>query len=259
LKDIIKTGIKAAKEAGEFLLRNEHKKKKVVEKADWSLVTDLDPRAEKIVVDIIKSDFPHHGVLCEEGSSRKSTGDYLWIIDPLDGTHNYIRGLPHYGVSIGVAYKDEMVAGIIYMPPEKALYVSEKGGGAYKNGKRISVSDQKIIRKCTMSFDSSVRYAPVKKPRILSALAKRVFNVRMYGASTTSLTLLAEGKIDVAVEFDDEPWDFAAGVSLITEAGGKVTDFKGTPATYKTEGYVASNGFVHEEICKVLRQSKKSS
>ena len=258
MKDIIKIGIRAAKEAGDFLLQNADKKKNVTEKDDWSLVTDMDPRAEKIVVDIIKSAYPRHGILCEEGSSKKSSGDYLWVIDPLDGTHNYIRGLPHYGVSIGIVHKEDIVAGVIYMPQEETLYVSEKGGGAFKNGKRIYVSSRPDIKKCTMSFDSSVRYAPILKPKILSALAKRVFNVRMYGASTTALTFVAEGKVDIAVEFDDDPWDFAAGLSLVTEAGGKFTDFNGKPATYKTEGYVASNGLVHEEVCRAVRGSKKS-
>lgn len=253
MKDIIKAGIKAAREAGEFLLKNADKQKEIIEKDDWSYVTDIDPLAEKIVVDIIQSEFPGHGILCEEGSVPESSGEYLWIIDPLDGTHNYIRGIPHYGVSIGIVHKVNIVAGIIYLPLDNALYVSEKGSGAYKNEKRIHVSDRKEINTSTLSYDSSIRYNPVLKPKVLTELGKKVFNVRMFGASTTLLSLLAEGKLDISVEFDDKPWDFAAGLSLVTEAGGKFTDFHGTPATYKTKGYVASNGLVHDEVCSVVR------
>ena len=253
MKDIIEVGIKAAREAGEFLLENADKQKEIIEKDDWTFVTDIDPQAEKIVVDIIQSAFPGHGILCEEESVTKSSGEYLWIIDPLDGTHNYIRGIPLYGVSIGIVYREDIVAGIIYLPVENALYVSEKGNGAFKNEKRIHVSDRKEISLCTLSYDSSIRYDPVLKPKVLAALGKRVFNVRMFGASTTLLTLLAEGKLDISVEFDDKSWDFAAGLSLVKEAGGKFTDFHGTPATYKTKRYIASNGLVHDEVCEVIR------
>ena len=253
MKDIIDVGIKAAREAGEFLLKNADNQKKIIEKDDWTFVTDIDPKAEKIVVDIIQSAFPGHGILCEEESVPVSDGEYLWIIDPLDGTHNYIRGIPLYGVSIGIVYKEDIIGGIIYLPVEDALYVSEKGNGAYKNEKRIHVSDRKDIGICTLSYDSSIRFNPVLKPKVLTALGKKVFNVRMFGASTTLLTLLAEGKLDISVEFDDKPWDFAAGLSLVTEAGGKFTDFSGTPATYTTKGYVASNGLVHDEVCGVIR------
>ena len=253
MKDIIDIGIKAAREAGVFLLKNADKQKEIIEKDDWTFVTDIDPQAERIIVDIIQSSFPGHGILCEEKSVTKSSGEYLWIIDPLDGTHNYIRGIPLYGVSIGIVYKEDIVAGIIYMPVENALYVSEKGNGAYKNEKHIHVSDRKEIGLCTLSYDSSIRYDPVLKPKILAELGKKVFNVRMFGASTSLLTLLAEGKLDISVEFDDEAWDFAAGLSLVTEAGGKFTDFYGTPATYKTERYIASNGLVHDEVCEVIR------
>ena len=252
MKDIIKIGIKAAREAGEFLLENANKKKEIIEKDDWTFVTDIDPQAEKIVVDIIQSKFPGHGILCEEKSVPESTGEYLWIIDPLDGTHNYIRGIPHYGVSIGIVHKESIVAGIIYMPLDNALYVAEKGSGAFKNEERIHVSDRAEIGTCTLSYDSSIRYNPVLKPKVLAGLGKKVFNVRMFGASTTILTFLAEGKVDIAVEFDDKPWDFTAGVSLVTEAGGAFTDFDGKPATYKTERYVASNGLVHDEVCDVI-------
>ncbi len=253
MKDLIQTGIKAAREAGHLLLENTGNIKKITKKEDRSLVTDLDARAEKIIVEIIQSRFPGHGILCEEGSASVSEGEYLWIIDPLDGTHNYIRGIPLWGVSIGLVRKEEFVGGIIYMPIENALYVSEKGSGAFKNGKRIHVSDRDAIKECTLSYDSFIRGDPVLKPTVLGELGKKVFNVRMFGASTTLLTFLAEGRVDIAVEFDDKPWDLAAGASLIIEAGGAFTDFDGSPTTYRNERYIASNGLVHDEVCGIVK------
>ncbi len=255
MKNIIEIGIKAAREAGELLLENAGKIGKIIIKDDYSLVTDLDKRAEKIAVNIIKSRFPGHGILCEEGSVSDTSGEYLWIIDPLDGTHNYIRGIPLYGVSIGVVYQEKFVAGIIYIPIDDDLYVSENGSGAFKNEKRIKVSNKSDIKQCTMAYDSSIKGNSFFKSELLEILGQKVFNVRMFGASATTLTFLSEGKIDVVVEFDDKPWDFAAGVSLVTEAGGAFTDFKGKAVTYKTEGYITSNGLVHDEICRIFNSA----
>lgn len=255
MKDIIGTGIKAAEAAGHFLLQNKGKIKNISMKEDNSFVTDIDKRSEKKIVTIIKSDFPDHSIIGEEGEKSNLSREYIWVIDPIDGTHNYIRGIPLYGVSIAVVRKNKFVAGIIYMPESDLIYTSELGSGAFKNDLPISVSDRSDITTCTMSFDSSIRYDPVLKPKVLTALGNKVFNVRMFGASTALLTLLAEGKIDISVEFDDKPWDFAAGASLITEAGGAFTDFKGHPATYKTKGYIASNGLVHNEVCDIVKSA----
>ncbi len=252
MKDLITIAVKAAREAGGMLLENADTVKDVTVKSDRSLVTDFDTRAEKIVVDIIKSTFPGHGIICEEGSTDASDGEYLWIIDPLDGTHNYIRGIPHWGVSIGIVHKEEFAAGIVFMPPDDALYVSEKGSGAFKNDQPIHVSRRSEMSTCTLSYDSCIREDPVLKPKILAELGQRVFNIRMFGASTSLLTLVAEGKMDIAVEFDDKSWDFSAGASLVLEAGGAFTDFHGNPASYRHEKYIASNGLVHDEVCTII-------
>ncbi|MGD9201687.1 MAG: inositol monophosphatase family protein [Chitinispirillia bacterium] len=260
MKNIVDIGIKAARAAGEFLSENAKKKEKTVYlKYDRSLVTDFDSQAEKIIVDIIRSEFPTHSILAEEGNNTAFSNEYLWIIDPIDGTHNFIRGIPLYGVSIGVVCQNDFVAGFIYMPTENDLYFSEKGNGAFKNSAPIKVSNRTGINECTLSFDSGFRRDIELKTNAFKALAPRVFNIRMLGASTTLLTYLAEGKIDIIVEFDDEPWDFAAGASLVTEAGGKITDFDGRDATFKTKGYICSNGFVHNDVINILHPLKISS
>src|SRR3989338_1842510 len=160
MSDMLEVGIEAAEEAGIFLLNNFGKISKIESKGDRNLVTNLDKEAEEIIVGKIKTKFPGHGILAEEGGDDNIEDDYLWIIDPLDGTHNYIRGISIFGVSIGIVYKGNFIAGVIYMPLEKELYVAEKGNGAYKNGAKISVSSRDNLSDGYLSFDSAIRYAP---------------------------------------------------------------------------------------------------
>ena len=134
------------------------------------------------------------------------------------------------------------------MPRDDEMYVGEKGNGAYKNNKRIHVSDADNLKECSVSFDSSIRYAPRKMLPVLEDVAREVFNIRMFGSSARILSYVAEGKLDFAIEFHDRPWDFAAGVALIKEAGGEFSDLKGNPPTPKTIGYIASNSKVYPQV-----------
>jgi myo-inositol-1(or 4)-monophosphatase len=252
MSDIAILAERAAKEAGDFILSNFGKITKIESKGDRNLATNLDKEAENMIVAKIKEKFPNHGILAEEGGSFGLDKEYIWIIDPLDGTHNFIRGIDIFGVSIGVMHKGIFVAGAIYMPVEDQMYVAEKGSGAYKNSKKISVSTTKDLKECSISFDSSIRYSPEIMLKVLGQLAKEVFNIRMLGSSARVLSLIAEGKLDFAVEFYDRPWDFAGGVCIIEEAGGKLTDLKGNPLTYKTIGYIASNTITHGAVQKIV-------
>jgi myo-inositol-1(or 4)-monophosphatase len=177
----------------------------------------------------------------------------MWIIDPLDGTHNYIRGIPVFGVSIGVVHHDQFVAGVIYLPMDDSLYIGERGNGAFCNDKPIRVSTQGDLAETTISFDSSLRSHQEMKLPLLGALAARTFNLRMFGASVRVLTFLAEGRMDATVEIEDRCWDYAAGACLIEAAGGKVTDLMGKPLNYKAKGYVATNGLVHSDLLKITQ------
>lgn len=250
--DILNLAKDMAKEAGNFLLDNFGKISKIESKGDRNLATNLDREAEKMIVDEIKIKFPGHGILAEEGGSSGLDKDYIWIIDPLDGTHNFIRGIDIFGVSIGIIHKGVFIAGVIYMPVEKELYAAEKGSGAYKNDEKIYVSKAKILKECSISFDSSIRYSPEIMLKTLGDLAKEVFNIRMLGSSVRVLSYVAEGKLDFVVEFHDRPWDFSGGVCIIEEAGGKLTDLKGKLLTHKTIGYIASNTVTHDAVQKIV-------
>jgi myo-inositol-1(or 4)-monophosphatase len=254
MSEIITTAVSAAQQAGVYLLHNFGKIKEVISKGDRDLVTNVDRQAQAMIIDAVKKKFPEHGIIAEEGLIQDAGAEYIWIIDPLDGTHNYIRGVPIYGVSIGVVHKDRFVAGVIYMPFDDELYVAETGNGAYKNGVLMKVSARQDIKECSISYDSNIRYNSGMLLPILEDVAARSFNVRMFGSSVRSLSYVAEGKLDAAIEFEDKPWDFAAGICLIEQAGGMVTDLAGGRMTHTTIGYIAANTAVHKPVLDIVRK-----
>ena len=245
---MISLAVEAAREAGNFLFDNFGKVKEVYIKGDRNLATDLDRKAESMISDKIKHKYPAHGILGEEKEKKDLNNEWLWIIDPLDGTHNFIRGIDIFGVSIGIVHNNQFVGGVIYMPKDNELYAAESGSGAYKNGRRIYVSNRSRLKDCSISFDSSIRYSPKKTLGVLSKVSVEVFNIRMFGSSVRTLTYVAEGKLDFAIEFHDRPWDFAGGVAIIKEAGGEFSSLKGEPPSPKMIGYVASNGVIHHQV-----------
>ena len=230
-----------AVKAGDFLLQNFGRVNSIVAKGDRNLATDLDRKAEEMVVSVLSREFPSIGILGEEQAKINTNNEYLWIIDPLDGTHNFIRNIDIFGVSIGLWHKDKFILGVVYMPKDKELYYAEKGKGAYKNGAIIEASNISELKQASGCFDSSIRYSPEIMLEVLGRISKDVFNIRMFGSSVRTLTYLAEGKIDFTVEFHDRPWDFAGSVCIVEEAGGIFKSLKGQPASPKTIGYIAAN------------------
>lgn len=255
MKDFLSVAVEAAKEAGSLLYENFGKTVELEYKKDQSIVTKLDKESQKIIFNRLKSAFPEHILIGEESDIRpdKLDSQYTWIIDPLDGTHNYVRGINSFGVSIGLIRDKEFLAGVIYLPCEKALYVSEKGSGAFKNDKRIKVSSVDNARYSTLSYDSGFKNICNKKLAMLGKIAPSVFNVRIFGSSVRNLTYLAEGTVDLIIEFDDKIWDFAAGVSLVMEAGGMVTNHCGEMFNPQYHDYLATNSIIHEQILKLMK------
>ena len=250
--------IRAAKETGKMLIDNFGKPIKFATKEDGSLVTHIDLKAEKLIIDLIKMFFPGDRILSEESKPKPSDAPFRWIIDPLDGTHNYIRGINIFGTSIALQYENEITAGIIYMPATNELYITQKGKGAYCNGRKLKVS-KRGLNQATMIYDSSIWQ---DKKNMLAGLSKtvdKVFNIRMFGSTARSLSYIAEGKVDLEIEFNDKLWDFAAGLLLVEEAGGKVTDFQGKEWGLHTRAYIASNGKVHEGVLKIIRGIRKNA
>ncbi|HEC68979.1 MAG TPA: inositol monophosphatase [Candidatus Omnitrophica bacterium] len=242
----------AVEKAGDFLFSNFGNIRQVISKGDRNLVTDLDREAEKIIVDVLSKEFPEHGILGEEAVRKDLDREFLWIIDPLDGTHNFIRGIDIFGVSAGLWHRGDFILGVVYFPKDRELYWAEKGKGAFKNGERILTSQVSELKKASGCFDSAIRYSPQVMLKVLGELTKKCFNVRMFGSSVRSLTYLAEGKIDFTIEFYDRPWDFAGSVCIVKEAGGVFFDLKGNTPTPKTIGYVASTSKIYPQLRNIL-------
>lgn len=248
--------IRACKQIGRILLANFGKSLKIKSKGDRDLVTNIDRKAEKIIIGLIKKHYPQDGILSEESSGCCSGSGFRWIIDPIDGTHNFIHHIDIFGTSVALEFKGRVILGLIYMPVTAELYTAEKGQGAFCNGKRIKVSKRKI-KESTLVYDSSIRYN--KKPMLksLGAVADRVFNLRMFGSTVRSLSYLAQGKVDIEIEFNDKVWDFAAGLLLVEEAGGKASDFQGRAWSTNSKRYIASNGIVHSDILKTIKRGQR--
>lgn len=242
--------IKATKQAGRLLASRFGRIKNIKEKGDRDLVTDIDVAAENIVKHQIIKNFPKDNIISEERPVRQRS-EFSWIIDPLDGTHNYIHNIGIFGVSVALAYRENVVVGVIYMPLCNELYVAGEGKGAFCNGKKISVSNRPI-REATLVFDSSIRYQKKRMQKDLGRLVDKVFNVRMFGSTVQGLVYVAAGKAEAEIEYNDKVWDFAAGLLLVEEAGGQATDLQGKKWNIHSKGYVASNRKIHNQILRLI-------
>jgi myo-inositol-1(or 4)-monophosphatase len=248
--------IKACKEIGKLLLDSFDQAYQVQSKGDRDLVTEIDQKADRLIFRLIKSNFPKDGILSEESPHSPSRSGYRWIIDPIDGTHNFIHHIAVFGTSCALEFQGKVVLGIIYMPYSDEFYIARKGGGAYCNGKRLKVS-QRTIREATLIYDSSIRYNKKEMLKHLGKLADKVFNLRMFGSTVRGLSYIAEGKAEAEIEFNDKVWDFAAGLLLVEEAGGSSTDFQGSPWNTRSGGYIASNGVIHRDLLKMMKGGKR--
>ncbi len=253
--EMLKTAILAAQKAGDYLLKNFGKVRKIIEKEDRNLATELDLKAEEIIIKILKKQFPSHKIFSEEGNldiEKEKEEEFLWIIDPLDGTHNYIHKIEIFGVSVALSCKGKVILGVIYLPFTQELYWGQKNKGSFLNRRRIKVSQVRTLKKASVSFDSAIRINRDKILKVLGRVADQVFNIRMLGSSARVLSYLASGRLDIAIEFSDYPWDCAAGKILIEEAGGKFTYLDGSEWKINKRGYIASNKYLHSQILKLV-------
>ncbi|MBX7147628.1 inositol monophosphatase [bacterium] len=246
--------IDAATMAGDYQITRLGTEVNVEYKGAINLVTEVDKACEKMIIERLLKEFPHHSILAEEGGETKQKSDYKWIIDPLDGTTNYAHGYPLFCVSIGLEYGGEIVAGVVYDPNRKELFTAELGSGSFVNGKKMQVSKAPNVGKSMLStgFAYNIRE---KVDNNLDHFRKMILQaqaVRRDGVAAIDLCYVAAGRYDGFWELDLFAWDVAAGGLMIHEAGGKVTRFDGTPATVYDRQIAASNGLIHDELVGLL-------
>ena len=244
--------IKTSKSAGRILLRYYGNNEKVRQKPNKSLVSKADMEADKAIIRIIKNNFPNHSILSEETGFENNNSDYKWVIDPIDGTHNFLRKIPIVGISIALEYKNEVVIGVLEFPLLKLTAFAEKGKGAYLNGKKLKVSTNKSITHSFILYEfvSGTRH---KTLRFLKNLSKETINIRNFGAAIYDLLLMASGQCDAFVIFTTNEWDIAAGMLLIQEAGGEVTDLRVNKCTPSNGSVLISNGKIHKILLGLIR------
>ena len=243
----------AIMESGKILLKYFRKNNKIVFKEDNSPVTIADTESEKNIIKILTNKFPNHSILGEESGSHDNDSEYLWVIDPLDGTSNFSNEIPYFCISIGLLHHKKPVVAAIYDPTHEDLFTATKDGGAYLNGKKLDINDFKNNKTSYISLvytRSSQKKDVINK--IFSNLNPPKYRMRNMGAAALELAYVASGKTQGIIINGNNPWDVCAGILLIQEAGGLVSDFNNQEWTFNSESIIAAPKKVHENLRLVL-------
>jgi myo-inositol-1(or 4)-monophosphatase len=251
LSDDLKIAIEAARVAGEVTMRGFKKTLTVQSKSGKGLVTDIDQKAEKVILDILRDKTPH-SVLSEE-SGYKQGADCCWVIDPIDGTTNYSRKIGLFAISIALLEDQEIKSGVIYQPFSEKCYFAEKAKGAYLNGTEIKVSKNQNPESAILFINHG--YARQARKQLVRLTDKLVYdyNLRTFGSTALELCAVAEGQADAYICSGDELWDYVAGLLLVQESGGRVTDWTGSKWQPKNDFILASNGYFHSKLVNQIK------
>jgi myo-inositol-1(or 4)-monophosphatase len=256
---LLSTAQRAAREAGQILLSHLGRLGNIETKngQQLNLVTVADREAELRVIEIIREDWPDHAVLGEEGGAHSGTAPYTWIIDPLDGTTNFTHAFPIFSVSIAIEHHGDIIAGVVYDPVRDELFHAVRGGGAWLNDTRIRVSETVDIGRAMLvtGFPYNVRENPDYCRERFIAFLQSAQAVRRLGSAALDCAWVASGRLDGFWEVALQPWDKAAGVLLIEEAGGRVSDFSGGPHSVYDVPLLASNGHIHDTMVRILEEA----
>ena len=250
--------IKAAEKASKSAIRDfgEVEKLQVSKKGPRDFVTKTDKHVEKILIEELSKTKKNYSFLSEEvGSIKNKDQDNIWIIDPIDGTTNYLHGIPHFAISIGLEKKDEIICGIIFDPIKNEFFAAEKGNGSYMNNRRIRVSSRSILKEA-MIFCGGPKFKTKNKDIVhkeYNKISKEVFtSPRKMGSAALNMAYVAAGRCDGYFERNLSYWDIAAGIIIVEEAGGHVTDFYEENNYLSNKTLIVGNSKIHRELVKIL-------
>jgi len=250
----LETAVEIAREAGTLLANYFERRVPFELKGEFDLVTEADRASERLVVERLRSYFPSHTIVAEEGGGHERSSEYRWFVDPLDGTTNFAHSFPMFNVTLGLERAGELVAGVIYDPIRQEMFTAERGGGAYLNNRRIRASlvQQLGDSLASTGFPSRKRHHNVNI-HFYYQLAMASHGVRRTGSAAIDLAYVACGRLDFFWEFGLKPWDMAAGSLLVQEAGGRVSDMRGAPHSVTTsEDLLADNGALHDQVLEIF-------
>jgi myo-inositol-1(or 4)-monophosphatase len=265
-KSFTAVAVNTASKAGEWIKSKIGSFRQVDVKVSSSdLVTEVDKGSEKLIRNLIMTHFPEHGFMGEESSEPGLSGseaalkevsgaEYVWIVDPIDGTTNFVHGFPFFCVSIALAHKGEVIVGVVYDPIRDEMFVAEKGKGAYLKGRQMGVSGERELSEALVATGFPVGLETTLPANLagLSALAPKVRNIRSGGSAALHLAYVAAGRLTGFWELGLHPWDIAAGSLLVKEAGGTITDTAGNHYNLAVSHVAATNGRVHQQLLHEL-------
>ena len=253
------TAARAAREAGVLLRHHADRPKHVRTKRNVAdLVTDIDKASERLIRRILERAHPGFGFLGEEQGEREHASPYRWIVDAIDGTNNFVHGLPLFGVSIGLEHRGRMVVGVIDDPSRRELFSAVRGRGAWLNGRRIRVSPTRQLSRSLVSTGFSFNFRRHPQPYLgwFREFQCRSHGVRRIGSTVFCLASIAAGRLEGFYERDLWPWDMAAGMLLVEEAGGRVTNLEGGPPSFSEGRLLATNGRIHGQMLRILKKHR---
>lgn len=254
---LINIAVKAARQAGQVIMqyRDRIDELDITEKEKNDFVTEIDRRSESIIIDTIHKAYPNHSILAEESGKINREDSVVWIIDPLDGTRNYVHGFPQFCVSIAVMEKNQLQHGVVYDPILDEIYMASRGSGARLNDRRMRVSKRIALDACLIATGFPFRKQDMIKPYLvgLEAVLTRAGGIRRAGSAALDLAYVAAGRLDGFWEFGLSPWDVAAGALLVIEAGGLVSDLDGSKNYLDSGNIVAGNPKIMQSLLDILR------
>jgi len=252
--------VKACRKAAKILIRDfgEVEKLQVSLKGPGDFVTVSDKRVEKILIDELQRARPNYSILSEEIGLIKKDEEFKWIIDPIDGTANFLHGIPHFGISIGLEHNKEIICGIIYDPIKNEMFFAEKGNGSYLNDQRMRVSARSKLMDCIIftggpSFKSSDEDKKLSLKEYEKFSSKVGTPLRKMGSASLDMAYVAAGRCDGFWQRNLNYWDIAAGIILVKEAGGFVTDFNGNDKYIENKNILVTNSKINEQMIEILK------
>ena len=253
MSSYLETAVEIAREASALVRDFASQKIGFELKGEHDLVTAADRASEKLIVERLRAHFPTHAIVAEEGGGHAGSSDFRWYVDPLDGTTNFAHSFPVYNVTLALEQAGELVAGVTADPTRNEIFTAERGSGAFLNGEKIHVSKVNRLEDALVvtGFPSRRRHQNLNI-HFFYQLSMMSHGVRRPGAAALDLAYVACGRLDMFWEFNLNPWDVAAGVLLIREAGGLCTDMRGEPLDIRGQHILADNGLLHDETLAVF-------
>jgi myo-inositol-1(or 4)-monophosphatase len=247
-----------ARKAGVLLKEKLSQKHEIYYKGEINLVTEADKMSEDLIITAISRNYPDHGILSEESPAIVGSGGLRWIIDPLDGTTNYAHGYPVFCVSIALENDGVVILGVIYDPMRDEIFIAARGEGAYLNGKKLNASSTDDISRSLLAtgFPYDIRKSKENNLNYFNSMARKAQAIRRAGAAALDIAYVAAGRFDGFWELKLMPWDTAAGLLMVEESGGIVSDIAGAAWNIALPDVVASNGLIHQQMINVFRKVK---